>query len=88
MELVASPFPGAKPQAVPQAEQPPAYERSFNANLLLGPFWSIVQAALADAVKNGQLHALEFGVYQGSQKQVDAFHADLDKRLSAFSKSL
>ena len=61
---------------------------SFNANLLLGPFWSIVQAALADAVKDGRLHALEFGVYQGSQKQVDAFHSDLDKRLATFSKTL
>lgn len=84
MESISPTAPITKPQPV----QPPVYERSFNANLLLGPFWELVQLALVDAVKNGQLHALYFGIYQGSQKQVEAFHADLDKRLSTFSKIL
>ncbi|MCE0497213.1 MAG: hypothetical protein LV481_04620 [Methylacidiphilales bacterium] len=85
MEIIDSP---TAPIAKPQPVKPPVFECSFNANLLLGPFWSIVQATLADAVKEGQLHALDFGIYQGSQKQVDAFHADLDKRLATFTKNL
>lgn len=76
------------PVAKSQPVQPPAFDCSFNANLLVPRFWSVVEAALADAVNEGRLHALEFGVYLGSQKQVDAFHADLDKRLSTFTKNL
>lgn len=66
----------------------PVRDLAFNANDLLPKFWSIVQASLSDAVKKGELRSLDLGVYQGDERQIAAFHADLDKRLSNFSENL
>ena len=72
----------------PTAKAQPSNEVAFNANLFLEPFWKIVLATLADAVKKGQLEGLDFNIYKGTEAQIKAFHADLDKRLSTFTKTL
>jgi len=84
MEIIDSPFPGAKPQAVPQPEPAKPHDFIFNADLLTPKFWTTIQSTLAAQIEKGKLTAIGMGVYGCSNSDLADLKTALDKVLSTF----
>jgi len=72
------------PAAKSQPVQPPAFEVTLNADLMIPKFWNVVQAVIADQIAKGKLRAIGMGVYGCSEKQHAELKTALDKAFSDF----